>query len=532
MPLTKKQFITGTPEVPRLLQADAYTIGSGPHVSEAAKALSLYHVVPRRGFQMYHSFVGDNRIVFYGLRRILRDLLTTPITQAEIDTTEEFLKTFHAGGVPFHWDKDLWQRVVDERNGVLPIKIEAFEDGTVAFPYEPVMQITSAEGFGEVANYFESTLLKVWATSERVTVLRWFWQWLRDRCHQIHPDWDQGAIDFATSIMIHDFGDRAGVCVEESEVLGQAHLMTGMVGTDTVSGAYQDYADTKTPYGCSIHALAHRTVMGYLTEYEAHAALYNLGKGFTGITAHVSDTYDFFTMVEQWCKKLTTDWKDDENCIVIRPDSGDATECILHILRTADKYGLMKQDGKHKVSTRVRWIQGDSMNWESTKNVIEACIEAGYSPFGSGAFGIGGHLRNSLARDHTGLSMKLAAVGLEMRPVAKLSETPAKSSLPGRVAVLAKTRHTVVPYEAKYADDNQLVVWYDGTTTTKLEEAVKSPCLVTNTEVRERILTNFKKRLVPEPTLSPEIEALRDEVIAEQSAAIHGDWEEVVSADA
>jgi hypothetical protein len=90
----------------------------------------------------------------------------------------------------------------------------------------------------------------------------------------------------------------------------------------------------------------------------------------------------------------------------------------------------------------------------------------------------------------------------------------------------------VVPFEAKYADDNQLVVWYDGTTAETLEEAIKSPCLETNTEVRARIFANFKKRLAPEPTLSPEIEALRDEVIEEQSAAIRGEWEEVVSADA
>lgn len=531
MPLTIERFLAGTPRVPRLLQADAYTIGSGPHVSDDAKALSVYHVVPRRGFYGLHSFADDHRIVFYGLRRVLRDLLSEPVTQAEIDETEAFLRTFHAGGTQFHWDRDLWQRVVDERGGVLPIRVEAFRDGTVAFPYEPVMQITSAPGFGELANYFESTFVKVWAASERVTVLRWFWQWLRDRCHQVHPNWDQGAIDFATSIMVHDFGDRAGVCPQESEVLGQAHLMTGMVGTDTVSGAYVDWADTGAPYGCSIHALAHRTVMGYPAEHEAHAALYNLGKS-TGITAHVSDTYDFFTMVEQWCEKLATDWKDDANAVVLRPDSGDAVECVLHILRTADKHGLMKQDGKLKVSTRVRWIQGDSMSWESTKAVVNACIEAGYSPFGSGAFGIGGHLRNSLARDHTGLSMKLAAVGRELRPVAKRSETPAKSSLPGRVAVLPRTRHTVVPWAPEHADDTLLETWYDGVTADSLAEAFKAPCLDTNAEVRERVIAGFRERIAPDPVLSPEIEALRDAVLAEQEAAVRGEWKEAVGANA
>jgi hypothetical protein len=100
------------------------------------------------------------------------------------------------------------------------------------------------------------------------------------------------------------------------------------------------------------------------------------------------------------------------------------------------------------------------------------------------------------------------------------------------VAVLAKTRHTVVPFEAKHADDNQLVVWYDGITADTLEEAIKSPCLDTNAEVRERIINNFKARLEPDPVLSPEIEALRDQVLEEQATATRGEWKEAVSADA
>lgn len=523
--LTKRQYLTGTQPVPRMLQADAYTVGSGPHVSPDAKEFSLYHVVPRRGM-LEHAIGGvahDDRIIFYGLRRILRDLLSCPISMWEIETTEKFLNTFHAGGTPFWWDRGVWDRVVNERGGILPIKIEAMRAGTACFPYEPVMQITAEDGFGELANYFESTLLKVWATSERVTSAAWWKLYLQDRCRQIHPNWDEDSVQFATSIMCHDFGDRAGACVQESEVLGQAHVMV-FPGTDTMAGAYLDWADTKEPHACSIHALAHRTVMGYQYETQAHAALYHLGK-VTGITAHVSDTYDFKQMVVNWCKRLAEDpeWSQDGNVVVLRPDSGDPVDCVLHILRTAASFGLMEKAGEYLVSKRVRWIQGDSMDYETMNQVIEACIENKFSPFGSGAFGVGGWLRNSIARDHTGLSMKLAAVGKDKRPVCKKSDTPAKSSIPGEVEVLGhRDDYTVWP-AGTTEGNNLLEVWYDGREVGSLEDAFHAPCLEDNAVVRKRIAA-FMDRPEPEKVLSPEIEAQRDRILSEQSKALQGGW--------
>lgn len=512
--LSVDQFIEDPTKPPRILQADAYTIGSGPHVSAKAKERSVYHVTPRRGFSHLHDFVQDDRIVFYGLRNIIRRLLTFEVTQEEIDLAERFLSTFHAGGVPFKWDKDLWQEVMVQYGGIIPIKIEAPIAGSIVFPGEPMMQITSAPGFGELANYFESTLLKVWATSERVTVLRWWKHYLQALCRGRHPDWTEDQINFATSIMCHDFGDRAGSCVEESETLGQAHLMV-FPGTDTVSGAFMDWADTWTSPACSIHALAHRTVMGFETELQAHEALYELGKEQT-ISAHVSDTYDFFRTVEELCRLLAEDrqWKHDTNVLVLRPDSGDAVECVLHILRTAEKYG---------VSQRVRWIQGDSMNWETMDEVIKACLREGYSPFETGAFGVGGHLRNSIARDHTGLSMKLAAVGEELRPVCKRSHTPAKSSTPGVVKLLRKANHTVVLANTDHTEENRLVTWYDGITAKgNLEEAIKDPCLWTNDDIRRIIDGDFLRRPVPAEVLSPEVVELKEKVLAEQDAAWEG----------
>ncbi len=514
--LTIKEFLAGTPKVPRPLVADAYTIGS-IHISEEEKERSVFHITPRRGMDKWHSFAKDDRLVFTGLSRILRDLLTTPVTEQELDETERFLKTFHAGGTKYRWDRAMWERIVHEHNGIIPLKIEAFEDGSVAFPYEPVIQATSAVGFGGLTVWFESKLLHVWSSIERTTTLKWWFEYLKERCRKTHPSWTEAQVEFACSIFCHDFGDRASSCAQESEVLGLAHTLV-LPGTDTVAGAYQYWKNSgEQSWPCSIHALAHHSVTGFKNEAACHAALYELGKE-TGITAHVSDTYDFKKTVDVLVQFITMNGqKDDKNLMVLRPDSGDPAECVFHILKTCEKYGVFTESDGLKIATRIRWIQGDSMDWDQMISIIDMCLENGWSPFGSGAFGVGGHLRNSISRDHTGISMKLAEVGVAGRPTVKKSETPAKSSIPGEVVVAhnySYDRATV--YSVTGGNDlppdaaSLLVPYYDGRRATTLEEAFKPGVLTTPAEARSRIASSFFARRRPSEVLSTYIINLRN----------------------
>ena len=511
-----EEFLKGTPRVPRLLVADAYTIGTGPHASNDAKYSSVYNITPRRGFAQFlpKEFQADGRIIFAGLRRILRDLLVRPITMEEIEETDRFLATAHAGGVEYRFDRELWVRVVNEREGVVPVKIEAMLEGVTSFAYEPTIQITSDDSFGELAGYFESKLLHVWSSSERVTALKWAFEYLRRGAKQAHPSWTDDQIEFAISIMMHDFGDRAGTCAQESEVLGQAHLLV-TPGTDTMAAGYLDWKENgEVPFACSIHALAHRTVMGYMRENECHTALYRLGK-VTGITAHVSDTYDFFKQVEWFGKMLSTEWREDTNLVVARPDSGDMVKCVLFVLDVCERYGLYNTDPDTglKMATRLRWIQGDSVHWDTMIEVINAVLGAGWSPFASGAFGIGGFLRNSISRDHAGTSMKMCAVGNGDRPTVKKSETAAKSSIPGVIKVIDNEGDvdlaTVYGVDECSGRENLLKVWFDGTRTSCLAYAFRPPALETSSVVRHRISSDFSRRAEPRAVLSERLRGLR-----------------------
>lgn len=520
--LTPEEFFN-PPEIPRLVHIDAYTLGTAAHASLDERERTVFHMVPRRGFsQFFPQFVKDDRIIFGGLRRILSWLLR-PITQEEIDETEAFCQGFHAGGTPFRWNREMWQQVLDERNGVIPIRIEAFREGICSLPGEPVIQVESAQGFGMAALWFESKLLHVWATSERMTVARWWLHYLQERCRSIHPSWSEEQVKFVCSIMCHDFGDRAGICRQESEILGEAHILV-FSGTDTTAGAWRYWKESSEHAACSIHALAHHTVTGYPTEMECHEALYALGQQ-VGITAHVSDTYDFYATVERLAERLATgDWKDDKNVIVSRPDSGDAVDTTLHVMRMAKKYGLTQESDGLLCATRLRCIQGDSMNWNSMIQIMNVALAEGFSPFGFLAFGVGGWLRNSIKRDHAGTSYKLASAN--GRPTCKRSETEAKSSIPGKVMVLDNNNNNPIPTVYPYVDtachgrSDLLQVWWDGINSMNHLEAIRGPALETGVLIRERIQAYFLHRSIPNQVLSSEVLEMRRKILDEQGAAV------------
>src|SRR5579859_5852218 len=161
-------------KTPRLVLADAYTIGSNPFESEKAKEKSTYYITFRKKQSTVNPDLyqkGNDKMIFDGLQRILDKLFYEPITHAEIDAAKEFLKKAKVsttGFKNFYFPEAIWRRVVDEFNGRPPIEILAMPEGSVVYPNEPVVQITSqVKGMGILAAWFESKLLHVWAASER-----------------------------------------------------------------------------------------------------------------------------------------------------------------------------------------------------------------------------------------------------------------------------------------------------------------------------------------------------------------------------
>jgi hypothetical protein len=139
-------------ETPRILMADAYTIGSNPFESVLAQEKSVYYSTYRKLLNTINPNLyktDDTRIVFKGITRLVDYLLYEPITHAEIDEAKRFLEHQLITGdglTNYYFPEELWRRVVDEFDGWVPIKISAVREGSVVYPNEPVMMVNPTKG--------------------------------------------------------------------------------------------------------------------------------------------------------------------------------------------------------------------------------------------------------------------------------------------------------------------------------------------------------------------------------------------------
>ncbi len=445
--LPKRKIFT----TPRLLLADAYTIGSDLFQSKKAKEKSVYYGVFRKELfsinpHLYNK--DDNRIVFIGLGRILEKLFYEPITHQEIDETKRFLSTYRAslnGLEEYHFPEKMWRSIVDNFNGRPPIKIMAMPEGSIVYPNEPFFQVecgVEGEEFGELGAWFESKLLQVFASSERVTQDRHWFEFLKNKIKEIDPYMSEDEVSFIASILLADFGDRSGFSLEESQEMGMYHLYT-FGGTDTASGAYQAWKNSGEKIGItsSVYALAHRNVQAYETEKECYEAIYEKSPNNSFISM-VGDLNHYKTALKNYILPLAIRSQNEKNgkIVVARPDSGDALEEVLYTIELAIENGLYTTriiDGKEwKFATTLKFIEADGMSFQQMRNIIDVLCEKGYVFYSWGLFGVGGGLRDNIKRDHLSAKYALCSKGFDNTPVVKFSDTFGKTTLPGPFKIL------------------------------------------------------------------------------------------------
>lgn len=426
-------FVTGD-DTPWPIMADAYTISGNIIASKKARQKSTYNFANRVWPLKAMSDVAlDNRMVLFGVTDFCR-LLARQTTYIDVMASKEYMDRSHSYGGPLHFPEHLWMRVINEYNGLLPIKIESLPDGSTFWPGEPVIQVTSLDdGFGEIAAHIEGVMVgMVSVATARATLTRHWLERMRDAVRAYNPGLDEQTVLGRAQWMIHDFGMRASSCLQESNILGRAHLLS-FNGTDTFNAGFTAWEQGAShPVGTSILALAHRIVQGYESEYEAYNSIYNASD--PGIGSYVADCYDFARAVTNCLVPLA---KQGQNIVVARPDSGDYLDNVLFVVKTAINNGLYttREDGR-KVPTTLRFIQGDSMNPDKVMKCIKAVAALGCDPTAWGIFGVGGYLRNTPNRDVLSSAYKLSAMGHDDQWVIKLSDTPAKLSIPGPSVLL------------------------------------------------------------------------------------------------
>lgn len=412
-----------------LLNTDSYKTSHWLQYPPQTEYLSSY-IEPRGGI--------FTETVFFGLQAFLKEYLTTPITQQDIDEAAIMLA---AHGVPFY--KAGWQYILDQHQGYLPVAIEAVPEGTVVPNKNAVVQIINTDPQCYwLVSYLETALLRaVWYPSTVAS--------LSYACKKIIRAGMENSAESLAGLpfKLHDFGARGASSLETAALGGLGHLVN-FSGTDTLSaliGASRWYGmqTTELMPAFSIPAAEHSTITswGREGEVEAYRNMLNQFGGTGKVVAVVSDSYDLWNAIDQlWGDVLKQQVASTGGVLVIRPDSGDPVKVVREaLIRLANRFGYRINSKGYKVlPDYVRLIQGDGINPVSLQKILDAIMQAGFSAENL-AFGMGGGLLQQVDRDTLGWAMKASAaqVAGEWRDVYKDPITSkAKRSKRGRLALV------------------------------------------------------------------------------------------------
>ena len=368
--------------------------------------------------------------VFFGLQYFLKEYLAGHAFSSQDIAHAKAIVDAHIG--PGAFNTEGWQYILDKHNGKLPIKIQAVAEGTPVPTSNVLMTIenTDPKCFW-LTNYLETLLVQVWYPTTVATLSREMKVILNQFLEETG---DPSLINFK----LHDFGFRGVSSVESAGIGGAGHLVNFM-GTDTVQSLIvaRDYYG-ESMAGFSIPAAEHSTITSWGKEHEVDAFRNMLTQYPSGLVAVVSDSYDIYrACAVLWGTELRDIVENRDGTLVIRPDSGEATEVVpkvLHTLGNAFGYTLNAK-GYKVLNPKVRVIQGDGINYTSMGEILQAMKTEGWSTDNI-AFGMGGALLQQLNRDTQKFAFKCSSVtvnGQEQDVFKSPVGSPWKKSKAGRL---------------------------------------------------------------------------------------------------
>ncbi len=396
------------------------TLAYNPILDTDSYKLSHWNQYPtglNRMMSYFESRGGElEECTLFGLQYLLRERLAVRITKEMVAEAAAFAK---AHGEPFN--EAGWTRIAEVHNGALPVRIRAIPEGTVVPTGNALMTIESTDPqLPWVVNFIETQLVRLWYPSTIAMTSRDSRRIIKEYLEKTADNPEE-----EIAFKLHDFGARGVATLEQSRLGGAAHLLSFM-GSDTIEGIR--FADTY--YDCpmagfSIPATEHSTITmwGREREFEAYenmvrAYLYNPNhpEGLPKMAACVSDSYDIYNAIENgWCgERLHTLVRESGGTIVVRPDSGYPPEVVVKCLQIFErKIGMTTNTKGYKVlPDYFRLIQGDGIDREMTRTILEEMERAGYSATNI-AFGSGGGLLQKIDRDTQKWAFKCCAAEIE-----------------------------------------------------------------------------------------------------------------------
>lgn len=312
---------------PIALLADFYKLGHREQYPEGTQ--TVYTALTPRSNKFFE--VADDVVVF-GIQAFIKKYLIESFDETFFKRPKTEVMAEYSRIVQFGLGKD----VVDTSHleelhdlGYLPIRLRALPEGTLAPIRVPVLTIENTlPRFFWLTNFLETVMsTALWQPMTSATISHEYRKILDKYAYLTVGDNDH--VDFAA----HDFSMRGMSSVESGETSGSAHLLS-FKGTDTIPAIlhlekYYNADIEKELVGASIPATEHSVMCSYGQTSELELFKHLITKVYpSGAFSVVSDTWDFWKVVEEYLPALKSDILNRDGKVVIRPDSGDPVSIL------------------------------------------------------------------------------------------------------------------------------------------------------------------------------------------------------------
>jgi len=368
---------------------DSYKLSHHPQYLQGADKMMSY--IESRG-GMFDS------VVWFGMQLIIKEYMLERVTHEQVDNLIAFEKA-HFGG---NCTPDLeiaFRAVVDDYDGKLPIKIRSAAEGSI-IPVKNVLatiETTVADPrIFSLVSYFETKLLRVWAPTTVATMSYNIRKVILDGLTRSSES-PLEQIPFK----LHDFGARGVSAMETAAFAGAGHLVSFM-GSDTLVAIMAANIGYNTEMaGFSIPASEHSTttMWGPAGEYDFVDNMFNHYAKPGAIFATVADSFDILDFIDNIAPQFKERLEESGATWVLRPDSSDPVQMPVEcVRRLAKHFGYTTNAKGYKVLNNVRVIQGDGIDIDDVKNIVNTMLDEKWS-IDNIAFGMGGGLLQKNDRD-------------------------------------------------------------------------------------------------------------------------------------
>jgi len=370
--------------------------------------------------------------------------------------------------------EDLWEL------GYLPIKIKALPEGTVCPIRVPALTfINTKPEFFWLTNYFETLISNtLWLPMTSATTSRLFLKELSRHAKKTGYYDDPNVV---LGFSCHDFSMRGMSGIEATIASGMGHL-TSFCGTESIPAIkaaerYYNADSSKGTIGSTVPATEHSVMCagGMDDEFETFKRL--ITKTYpNGFVSIVSDTWDYWQVVEDYLPRLKSIIMSRDGRVIIRPDSGCPEDIICGLNtkpgydskiingkyfykeRNAEEWkecsegqyfgtyemmwkifgGTMTKLGYKMLDTHIGMIYGDSITLARQKEIYSRLEYKGFCASNL-VLGVGSYSYQYKSRDSLGFAMKATwcRINGESKEIFKKPKTDSgmKNSLKGLICV-------------------------------------------------------------------------------------------------